>query len=389
MNYNFDEIVPRQGTHSIKWEAAPNEGVLPMWVADMDFKAAPSIVEALQERVSHRIFGYTQIPETFYTSVIRWWQKRHGLALQQSWIIPVSGAITGLTAAVKALTSEGDKVLIQPPIYNHFYTTIRNAGCEAVENNLLLDHGHYTIDFDDLEQKASDPGVKLLLLCNPHNPVGRVWKKEELTRLAAVCYQYNITILSDEIHSDLVYPGHSHMPMTSIAQEGGANCITIASPSKSFNLAGLQAGYLFTENTSLQAKIRTVLTEQDMELLNPFGIEALMAAYDKGEAWLEALLVYLRQNYDYLQDFMAQHLPLIKVVPLEATYLVWLDCTALLIPSATLSEILLRDASLWLNPGTLYGKAGEGFLRINIACPLAQLQEGLLRMRGLAVFSDR
>jgi len=382
MEYNFDEIVSRHGTNSIKWDSAPNGDVLPMWVADMDFKAAPPILEALQKRLSHGSFGYTQAPQLFYLAIITWWNKRHGLTLQQQWIIPISGAITGLTAAVKALTEIGDKIIIQPPVYNHFYITINNAGCEAVENNLLLKNGKYTIDFDDLEQKAADPKVKLLLLCNPHNPAGRVWKKDELLRLAAICGKHNVIILSDEIHSDLVYPGNRHIPLASIADLVSAESITIASPSKSFNLAGLQVGYLFTANTSFQTQIKTVLMEQESELLSPFAIEALIAAYDNGEEWLEALLVYLQCNYKYLQSFIAQHIPSIRVVPLEATYLVWLDCRAFQKSSDTLSQQLL-EANLWVNPGTMYGKAGEGFLRINIACPLKQLQDGLDRIKSV------
>lgn len=382
MKCNFDEIIPRHGTNSIKWDSASNSDVLPMWVADMDFKAAPPILEALQKRLSHGIFGYTQTPEAFYLSIINWWNKRHGLTLQQQWIIPVSGAITGLAATVKALTEEGDKIIIQPPVYNHFYITINNAGCEAVENNLLLHDGIYTIDYDDLEQKAANPNVKLLLLCNPHNPVGRVWKKEELMRLAAICSKHNIIIISDEIHSDLIYPGNRHIPLASIADLVSGESITIASPSKSFNLAGLQVGYLFTANTSFQTKIKTVLTEREVELLSPFAIEALIAAYDNGEEWLEALLVYLQQNYKYLQTFIAQHIPSIRVVPFEATCLVWLDCRAFQKSSDTLSQ-QLRDVNLLVNPGTMYGRAGEGFLRVNIACPLAYLKEGLERLKGV------
>lgn len=382
MEYNFDEIVSRHGTNSIKWDSAPNGDVLPMWVADMDFKAAPPILEALQKRLSHDIFGYTQTPQLFYLAIINWWNKRHGLTLQQQWIIPVSGAITGLTAAVKALTEIDDKIIIQPPVYNHFYITINNAGCEAVENNLLLKNGKYTIDFDDLEQKAADPKVKLLLLCNPHNPAGQVWKKDELLRLAAICGKHNVIILSDEIHSDLVYPGNRHIPLASIADLVSAESITIASPSKSFNLAGLQVGYLFTANTSFQTQIKTVLMEQESELLSPFAIEALISAYDNGEEWLKALINYLQQNYSYLKAFVADHLPLVRVLPLEATYLVWLDCRALQKSSDTLSQQLL-EANLWVNPGTMYGKAGEGFLRINIACPLKQLQDGLDRIKSV------
>ncbi len=383
MEYNFDEIIPREGTNSIKWDSAVSDSVLPMWVADMDFKAAPAILDALQLRLSHGIFGYTQTPEAFYQSIINWWAKRHGLLLQQEWIIPATGAITVLLATIKALTNKGDKIIIQPPIYNHFYTTIQNAGCEAVENNLMLENGYYTIDFQDLEQKAADPGVKILLISNPHNPTGRVWKREELLNLKTICNRHNVVIVSDEIHSDLIYFPHKHIPIASLEFSGSPCSITITSPTKSFNLAGLQVGYLFTRNTSFQDKIRAMLQEQEVELLNPFAIAALIAAYNDGEEWLDALIRYLNKNYNYLKEFVSQNMPLLKVLPLEATYLVWLDCSKLHESSVVLAQELLREGNLWVNPGTMYGRAGEGFLRINIACPFTQLKEGLMRIASV------
>ena len=379
MEYDFDEIIPRRNTDSVKWDAAPDEGVLPLWVADMDFKVAPVITAALQSRVAHGVFGYTQTPQRFYDAIINWWQRRHGVTIGQKWIIPVTGIIPALSAAIRALISKGDKVLIQPPVYNHFYTTLANCGCSIVENNLLYNNGHYTPDFEDMEIKAADPEVKLFLLCNPHNPAGRAWKLDELQRIAAICKKHNVIVLSDEIHSDLVFGSSKHIPFALIES---TNCITFSSPGKAFNLAGLQVGYVFTQDSVLRTKLKAMLTLQEIELLSPFAIEALIAAYNNGEEWLEALKHYLYNNYKYLQEFVALHLPQIVVVPLQATYLVWLDCRALNLPSETLAKKLLQDQKLWVNAGTMYGAVGEGFLRINIACALPLLKEGLQRIKN-------
>lgn len=379
MDYHFDEYVDRKGTDSIKWEVAGPD-VLPMWIADMDFKTAPAIREALYARVAHGVFGYTQTPGRFFDAIIGWWEKRHGLKLQKDWIRPVTGVIPALSAAVRALTAKGDKVMVQPPVYNHFYIAIAHCDRQVVENNLCFTDGHYRIDFEDLEAKAADPAMKLLMLCNPHNPAGRVWTAEELLRIGEICARHQVLVLSDEIHSDLVYHGYKHIPFASLGSQHGLQSITVSSPSKTFNLAGLQVGYLFSESPDLLKQIRKVLTVQEMELLSPFAIEALIAAYEQGEDWLDSLLAYLSDNFAYLADFCAKHLPQINVVPLEATYLVWLDCRSILTSSADFTEKLVRNEKVWLNPGTMYGNAGEGFLRINIACPRSLLADGLNRL---------
>ncbi len=379
MDYHFDEYIDRKGTDNIKWDAAEPD-VLPMWIADMDFKTAPAIQAALETRVAHGVFGYTLTPDRFFDAIIGWWQKRHGYALQKDWIRPVTGVIPALSATIRALTAAGDKVLVQPPVYNHFYITIAHCGRQVVENDLIFAEGHYRIDFADLEAKAADTDVKLLMLCNPHNPAGRVWAPEDLKRIGEICARHGVIVLSDEIHSDLVYDGNKHIPFASLGSVTGPRSITVSSPSKTFNLAGLQVGYLFSEDTDLMKQIQQVLKVQEMELLSPFAIEALVAAYEHGADWLESLKIYLRGNYTYLTDFCAAHLPEIKVVPLEATYLVWLDCRAIFTSSADFADKLTRQEKLWLNPGTMYGNAGEGFLRINIACARSLLEEGLARL---------
>jgi cystathionine beta-lyase len=380
MNFNFDETVDRNNTNSIKWSAAPSEDVLPMWVADMDFKTAPAIIEALQNRVSHGVFGYTQTQPEFYSAITNWWERRHGFILEKEWIVPATGVIPALSATVRALTQNGDKVLLQPPVYNHFYITLQNCGCEIAENNLVYNNGDYTIDFDDLENKAVDPLVKMLILSNPHNPVGRVWTKEELQRIGDICLKNDVIVISDEIHSDLVFFGFKHISFASLGKEYSKNSVTLSSPTKTFNLAGLQVGYLFTENKEFKQAIQKILTLQEMELLSPFAITTLIAAYNEGEAWLEALKSYLHDNYLLLKDYIATHFPEVTVTPLQATYLVWLDCSALKKPSAQIAKQLLKEHKLWLNPGTMYGDAGEGFLRVNIACPRKLLNEGLDRL---------
>ncbi len=383
MDYHFDEYVDRKGTDSIKWDLAGSE-VLPMWIADMDFKTAPVIQEALLARVAHGVFGYTQTPERFFDAIIGWWEKRHGHRLQKDWICPVTGVIPALSATIRALTAAGDKVIVQPPVYNHFYIAIAHSNRQVIENNLRFTDGHYRIDFGDLEAKAADPAVKLLMLCNPHNPTGRVWTVEELMRIGEICARYEVLVLSDEIHSDLIYHGYKHIPFASLDSQSGLRSVTVSSPSKTFNLAGLQVGYLFSEAPELLKRIRQLLTVQEMELLSPFAIEALIAAYDQGEDWLESLKIYLMGNFAYLTEFCSTHLPQIRALPLEATYLVWLDGRSFLTSSADFTERLVRKEKVWLNPGTMYGNAGEGFLRINIACSRSLLAEGLHRLaKGL------
>lgn len=377
MEYNFDELIDRTNTGSVKW-SKPH--VLPMWVADMDFKTVPEVTQALVNRASHGVFGYSETPASFYNAITSWWKKRHALQVENDWIVATPGVMPALAAAVEALTSEGDKIMVQPPVYNHFFMTVKQSHCELVENNLLYDNGNYQIDFVDLETKAADPAVKLLLFSNPHNPAGRVWSKEELKRLGEICIRHNVVVLSDEIHSDLVYDDFKHIPFASLGEAYAQNSITFSSPSKTFNLAGLQVAYFFTENESFRGMVKEILTKWEMTMLNIFAIDSLIVAYEKGEQWLESLKKYLYENYQYLRDFCQAKLPQLSVIPLQSTYLVWLDCTSLGIPSATITDRLLEHEQLWLNPGIKFGQAGNQFLRINIACPRSLLEEGLKRL---------
>lgn len=381
MKYNFDEIIPRRGTNSYKWDSSGDADVLPMWVADMDFRTAPPVVEALKQRVEHGIYGYVRVPDAYYEAVTGWFARRHSWAIAKEWIIYTTGVVPALSAVIKALTIPGDKVMVQIPVYNCFFSSIRNNGCEMVANPLLYRNGTYQIDFAGLERKAADPQVKVLLLCNPHNPAGRVWTKQELTRIGEICIRNDVWIVADEIHCELVFPGHSYTPFASISEEFLMHSVTCTSPSKAFNLAGLQIANIISADMDIRLKIDKAININEVCDVNPFGVEALIAAYNDGEEWLEELKRYLFANYNYLRAYFNEYLPNFPVMALEGTYLVWVDCSVLKQSSEEIVKALLEKEKLWVNGGSLYGDAGEGFIRINIACPRQRLMDGLERLR--------
>ena len=381
MKYDFDEIIPRRGTNSYKWDSAGDADVLPMWVADMDFRTAPPVVEALRKRVEHGIFGYVRVPDAYYAAVTNWFARRHDWQIEKEWIIYTTGVVPALSAVIKALTVPEDKVMVQTPVYNCFFSSIRNNGCGMITNPLIYRNGTYQIDFADLEQKAADPSVKVLLLCNPHNPAGRVWTKQELTRIGDICIRNNVWVVADEIHCELVFPGHTYIPFASISQEFLMHSVTCTSPSKAFNLAGLQIANIISADTDIRTKIDKAINVNEVCDVNPFGVEALMAAYNDSEEWLEELKQYLFDNYNYLRAYFSEYLPEFPVSMLEGTYLVWVDCSVLNQSSDEIVKTLLEKEKLWVNEGSLYGEIGEGFIRINIACPRQQLIEGLNRLR--------
>lgn len=379
MKYNFDEIVPRRNTLSYKWDSAADGEVLPMWVADMDFRTAPAIVEALQKRVSHGIFGYTRVPDAYYDAVINWFGRRHGWKIRRERMIYTSGVVPALSAIIKALTVPGDKVVVQTPVYNCFFSSIRNNGCTLVSNPLVRVEDTWKMDFEDLEQKVSDPKVKLFLLCNPHNPAGRVWTQEELTRMGEICFRHDVMIISDEIHCELVFPEYRYIPFASISEEFAARSVTCISPSKAFNMAGLQIANIVAPDEEVRRKIDKAININEVCDVNPFGVLATIAAYNEGEEWLVQLLDYLKGNYLWMRDFCRKYLPQFPVSRLEGTYLVWMDCSPLHQSSEELERNLMKESRLWLNAGTMYGAEGEGFMRWNIACPRSVLEEGLNR----------
>lgn len=379
MKYDFDKQISRRGTDSYKWDSAPEEGVLPLWVADMDFQTAPAITEALRRRVEHGIFGYTRVPDSYYEAVCGWFRRRHGWTIDPAWIIYTSGVVPAVSAVIKALTRKGDKVLVQTPVYNCFFSSIRNNGCEMVSSPLIYADRTFTIDFEDLERKAADPGVKLLLLCNPHNPAGRVWRRDELLRLGEICLRHGVTVVSDEIHCELVFAGHRYTPFASLGEEFLKNSVTCISPSKAFNIAGLQIANIVCPDAAMRARIDRAINDNEVCDVNPFGVIATRAAYNEGEEWLTQLLDYIWNNYLYMSSFCAEHLPKFPVARLEGTYLAWQDCRRLGFGSEELEHRLVREARLWLNAGTMYGAEGEGFMRWNLACPRATLDEALRR----------
>lgn len=379
MKYDFDSIVPRHGTDSYKWDSSENPELLPMWVADMDFRTAPAIVNALRRRVDHGIFGYTRVPAEYYEALNSWFSRRHGWNIDSEWVIYTSGVVPAISAIIKALTVPGDKVLVQTPVYNCFFSSIRNNGCEMVSSPLTYADNTYTIDFEDLERKAADPKVRLMLLCNPHNPAGRVWSREELTRIGEICGRHDVVVVADEIHCELVFPGYRYTPFASISEEFLRNSVTCVSPSKAFNIAGLQIANIVCADSARRAGIDRAINDNEVCDVNPFGVIALQAAYNEGEEWLEQLLEYIYGNYRLMCDFCQDYLPAFTITRLEGTYLVWMDCRKLGMSSDELEKLLVNEAELWLNAGTMYGPEGEGFMRWNIACPRSVLIEGLHR----------
>ena len=380
MKYNFDEIIPRRGTNCVKWDECPDPEMLPLWVADMDFQAAPCIRRALQRRLDHGVFGYALVPESYYEAVIQWFSRRHGWTMQRDHILYTTGVVPAIAAILRALTIPSEKVLMLTPIYNCFYSNIRNAGCQLLASPLIYENNTYRIDFDDFECKASEENVRVFLLCNPHNPAGRVWTREELTRLGEICLRHGIFVLSDEIHCELMMPGYHYTPFASISPEFARNSAVCTSPSKNFNIAGLQIANITVADPILRSRINRAINLHETCDVNPFGIEALQAAYsEEGEEWLVQLLDYLHGNYEYLCNFFGEHMPQLVVTRLEGTYLAWVDCAALGLSSVDLEQELQAKAHVWFTNGQAYNPSGSTFLRINLACPRAILAEALAR----------
>lgn len=382
MKYNFDELIPRRNTHCFKWDLAADDDILPMWVADMDFQTAPAIIDALARRVQHGIFGYAMPPAAYFEAVIGWFERNHHFSIQKEWIRYTTGVLPAISAILKALTVPGDQVIVQTPVYHCFFSVIRNNGCEIVSNELIYQAGVYRIDFDDLERKASDPKAKLMLLCSPHNPTGRVWTKDELLRIGEICLRHRLIVISDEIHCDLVFPGHQHIPFASLSDEFRQITATCTAPTKTFNLAGVQVAHVIVSDESIRSKVSHALSVNEVSGINAFAVEAVIAAYNEGQEWLDELKIYLYANYQYLNDYINAELPLVKVLPLEATYLVWMDFSSFNLSSNTFAHNLLDMERLWVNEGVMYGSNGEGFIRMNIACPKVLLSQGLVKLKN-------
>lgn len=387
MIYDFDRIIPRRNTDSLKFDYAKKRGrpenILPLWVADMDFSAPPEVLFALRERVEHGIFGYSDAAGSGYFDALNgWYQARFGYSFQESWLTKAPGVVYALCVAIRALTREGDGVLIQPPVYYPFTESVVENNRVLVQNVLVEQDGHYEIDFADFERQIAEHNVKLFLLCSPHNPVGRVWTREELLTMGNICLRHGVVVVSDEIHADFVYPGYRHTVFASLKPEFEAMIITCTAPSKTFNLAGLQIANIFIANSLLRKKFRVEVNASGYSQPNVMGLIASRAAYTHGAVWLDELLTYLRGNLDFLRDFLARELPQIRLIEPEGTYLAWLDCRGLHLSDAALNRWITNEAKLWLDAGTMFGSGGEGFQRINYACPRATLEQALLQLKS-------
>ena len=379
MKYNFDGLVERRGTNCVKWDESPSADVIPLWVADMDFRVAPAIQKALQQRVEHGVFGYNIVPESYYEAVISWFHRRHQWEIQRHWILYTTAVVPAMSCVIKALTMPGEKVLILSPAYNCFFSSIKNNGCEVQESPLKPIGDTFEVDFIDFEAKCADEKTTLFLLCNPHNPSGRVWTREELQRMYDICKKHGVKVVSDEIHCELIMPGHKFVPFGTITDD----CVVMNSPSKNFNTAGLQIANIICKHPSWRRRIDRAININEVCDVNPFGIVALQAAYNESEDWLDELNQYLWGNYQVLCDFIDKYLPLWKVCRLEGTYLPWVDVSAMDIPVETLCQRLLQEAKVWVNPGTMYGsQTGQGYVRFNIATQRSRLIEALHRIKA-------
>lgn len=378
MKYDFDTIIDRKNTSSLKWDYFDTQ--LPMWVADMDFKVAPEIIEALTKRVQHGIFGYAVIPDEYFNSYINWWKNRHDFKMKKENLLFSVGVMPSISSIIRALTEENDCVLIQTPVYHIFFKVIFDNNRKVVENKLLYDGERYSIDFADLEEKLSNDKVTMMLLCNPHNPVGKTWNKEELEEIASLCEKYDVILISDEIHCDLVDPGKDYIALERIVTDYD-KIITCLAPTKTFNIAGIQSSVIHIKNRQMYEKIRNRLEIDDSSHINVFSIVATISAFNECEEWLNQLNEYIYQNKLLVDDFLKKELPIVKLVSSDATYLLWLDCSKMKLKSKKLTEYINKTSGLLLSPGVQFGENGDNFLRLNIACPRKMLLDGLNRFK--------
>ncbi|MFB5761832.1 MalY/PatB family protein [Paenibacillus medicaginis] len=383
---DFNLHIDRTRSNSYKWDNRAavfgTEDVLPMWVADMDFQAPPAVIRAVRERVEHGVFGYTYPSPSYYESIINWMQNRHNWKIEKEWIQFCPGVVPALSLIVEMFTEPEDQVMIQTPVYPPFHSVVKNHGRELVCSPLLEQDGYYSMDFEDMESKMADGKVKLLILCSPHNPVGRVWTKQELQQLADLCAKWNVLVVSDEIHADLVFEAGSHTPFASLSEGAAQRSIICTAPSKTFNIAGLHTANLVIPNKELRAKFSKALEIHAMGSATPLGLAAAEAAYREGAEWLDALLDHVRGNMDYVCDFCEGHLPEVKVWRPEGTYLLWLDFRALGLKGKELSSFLIEEAKLGLNSGDSFGTDGDGFMRMNLGCTRATVEEAMRRLEA-------
>ena len=380
--YDFDKLTNRWGVGSLKWDVLERE--LPMWVADMDFETAPEITEAIKERAAHAIFGYSIVTDDWYEAYSGWWKRRHDLTMEKDWLIFCTGVVPAISSTVRKLTTVGENVLVQTPVYNIFFNSIRNNGRNILDSPLVYDGEQYAIDFADLEEKLANPQTTLMLLCNPHNPVGKIWDRDTLSRIGELCAKHHVLVLSDEIHCDLTDPGCNYIPFASVSEVCRDNSITCMAPTKAFNLAGLQTAAVMVPNPVIRHKLNRGLNTDEVAEPNVFAVVAAVAAFEKGENWLEELRRYLYDNKQLVREYMKDNLPVIKVVPSDATYLLWLDCSGITYDAEKLCSFIRQDSGLYLTAGEEYGSCGRQFIRMNTACPRERLKDGLDRLEKSA-----
>lgn len=378
MKYDFDQVPDRRGSGSLKWDVGAGE--LPMWVADMDFPTCPAVREALAARVAHGVFGYTDVTEEWRRAVCGWFSRRHGLEPDPDWLIFATGVVPILSSVVRKLTTPNENVLLLTPVYNIFYNSILNNGRRPLEVPLVYADGAYRMDFAALEAGLADPQTTLMILCNPHNPVGKIWDRETLERIGVLAARHHVVVVSDEIHCDLTDPGRAYVPFASVSETCRENCVVCFAPTKTFNLAGIQTAGAMVPNPFLRHKVWRALNTDEVAEPNVFAMPAAVAAYTEGDEWLDALRAYLFENKQTVRRFLSERLPAVRLVPGEATYLLWLDCAAYTDDSARLAAEIRAKTGLYLSDGVQYGKGGETFLRMNIACPRARVLEGLERL---------
>lgn len=378
MPYDFNKLTDRRNTNSMKWDVGADE--LPMWVADMDFETAPEITAAIKRKADLGIFGYTIVPDGWYEAIIRWWEQRHGFTMKKDWLMFCTGVVPAISSIVRKLTTVAENVLVMTPVYNIFFNSIVNNGRNVLESRMKLDGTTYTIDFEDLEAKLANPQTTLMLLCNPHNPIGKIWDRATLARIGELCHKHHVVVVSDEIHCDLTKPGCDYVPFASVSELCAKNSVTCLAPTKTFNLAGLQTAAVMVPDETLRHKVNRGLNTDEVAEPNVFAVEAAVAAFNHGGGWLDALREYLWQNRELAEDFVARELPQIKAIPAEATYLLWLDCRQRIESSTDFCRFMRSHSGLYVSDGNEY-RNGEGFLRVNLACPRARLEDGLARLK--------
>ncbi len=384
----FDKKTNRRGTNSFKWDVGENE--LPMWVADMDFQTAPAIIDALKERVEHGIFGYTDIPDEWYESIINWWSTRHNYTMEKEWLMFVTGVVPAISSIVRSVTNVAENVVVMSPTYNIFYNSIYNNGRNILQNELIYKDNEYSIDYVGLEKNLANPQTSLLILCNPHNPIGKIWKYEELEKIGELCAKHNVTVISDEIHCDITVPGHNYIPFASVNEVCKNISITCIAPTKAFNIAGTKTAAISVPNNVLRNRVNRGINTDEVAEPNVFAVTAAITAFTEGEEWLDELREYIAKNKVYTENYINTKIPCLKAVSEKATYLEWIDCSELVEDSAELAEFIRKETGLYVSKGEQYRGNGQAFLRLNMACQFEVLKDGLDRLkRGVELYINR